>query len=77
MSAEDESYREWVRRNHPDAGGDTDAFIEGLARWRRAGAFPPGTGAVTVHRTPRSPLGAIAEAVRRRRSRRERARRLL
>lgn len=32
------AYRAFVREHHPDRGGDPDAFVEGLARFR---AGPP------------------------------------
>lgn len=28
------AYRRWIRENHPDMGGDPDAFAAGLARYR-------------------------------------------
>lgn len=28
------AYRRWIRENHPDMGGDSDAFAVGLARYR-------------------------------------------
>ncbi len=30
------AYRHWIRDNHPDVGGDPDAFATGLARYRAA-----------------------------------------
>ncbi|GAA1071036.1 hypothetical protein [Nocardiopsis composta] len=76
MASDPAEFRAWVRRNHPDAGGDPRAFAEGLARWNR-GAGAPGTRGVTVRRRPRTPIAAAAEALRRAKERRERRRRLL
>ncbi len=28
-------FRAWVRAHHPDAGGDSEAFVAGLTAWRR------------------------------------------
>lgn len=82
-TAEVRAYRAWLRRNHPDAGGDRDAFEEGLRAWRaRLGmggteARPPGTAeAVTVYRRPRGPIGHLARGWTRHRERRKRRRRL-
>jgi hypothetical protein len=30
------AYRAFVRENHPDRGGDPDAFVAGLARFKEA-----------------------------------------
>ncbi len=35
------AYRAFVRENHPDRGGDPDAFVAGLARFREGRAAPP------------------------------------
>ncbi|MEV0072599.1 hypothetical protein [Amycolatopsis sp. NPDC050768] len=34
-AAEKAAYREFVRTHHPDAGGDAEAFREGLARFHQ------------------------------------------
>ncbi|WP_152471598.1 hypothetical protein [Nocardiopsis gilva] len=78
------AYRAWVRENHPDRGGDPQAFAEGLARWRRSlgepGARPSGDGrapgGIRAFRAPRGPAAWVLLALRRRAARRERARRL-
>jgi hypothetical protein len=46
-------FRAWVRAHHPDAGGDSDAFVAGLTAWRCAAAraVPVGRPEVTVFRT--------------------------
>lgn len=61
--------REFVRRHHPDVGGDPAAFADGLARFDRLlggtpSAYPPlsrrpGSGAVVVVRRPRGLDGWI------------------
>ena len=76
--------RQWVRENHPDRGGDPDAFAAGLARHRRAverattGRAPaaatgsPAAG-LSFHRRPRGVRGLLhtaGAALRRRRRRR-------
>lgn len=45
-------FRAWARSSHPDAGGDPQEFITGLARWRPP---PPGSvpAAVAVFRRGR------------------------
>jgi hypothetical protein len=35
------AYRAFVREHHPDRGGDPDAFVAGLARFRAGSAAPP------------------------------------
>lgn len=66
------AYRAWVRACHPDVGGDVDAFVAGLARWRRrigsSGAAP-----VVVYRRPRGPVSFLVAWCARRRRRRQRA----
>ncbi len=68
-------FRAWVRAHHPDAGGDSDAFVAGLTAWRRrraAGrAVPVARPEVTVFRT-RHGMWTLARWWRRRRSRRRR-----
>ncbi|MDS1272418.1 hypothetical protein RIF23_19190 [Lipingzhangella sp. LS1_29] len=66
MRNERARYRQWVRRNHPDLGGDPTVFAAGMASWRR-GRDPdaPGTGPVHVFRAPRTPLGVLLRGVRR------------
>ena len=32
---EQRDFRAWVRTHHPDAGGDSDAFVAGLTAWRQ------------------------------------------
>ncbi len=43
------AYRAFVRDNHPDRGGDPEAFVAGLARFRdrseRVSPFPSASGA--------------------------------
>ncbi|GAB3210566.1 hypothetical protein GCM10027294_29490 [Marinactinospora endophytica] len=78
MNTDRRALRDWVRRNHPDVGGDPEAFALGLARLRGTMSRAPVDGRthIEIHRAPRGPLGHLAEAVRRRRRRRARARRL-
>ncbi|MDL4818550.1 hypothetical protein [Actinomadura opuntiae] len=49
-----QAFRAWVRAHHPDAGGDRQAFTEGLRRWRdterRPGPPRPG-GQIIVFRS--------------------------
>jgi hypothetical protein len=41
VNAEDRAaYRAFVRDNHPDRGGDPEAFVAGLARFREAEQDP-------------------------------------
>jgi hypothetical protein len=47
-------FRAWIRAHHPDAGGDPDSFVAGLAAWQQRRAqeakpAPPRTE-VTVFR---------------------------
>ncbi|MHC8505551.1 hypothetical protein HF519_24795 [Pseudonocardia bannensis] len=43
MTAEERAaYRAFIRDNHPDRGGDPDAFVAGLARFRAGTAAPEG-----------------------------------
>jgi hypothetical protein len=52
-------FRAWVRAHHPDAGGDSEAFVAGLTAWRRcrtqrgqqARSVPVARPEVTVFRT--------------------------
>ncbi|MCX6465122.1 MAG: hypothetical protein NTW05_16255 [Pseudonocardiales bacterium] len=45
MSPEERAaYRAFVREHHPDRGGDPDAFVAGLARFRAGPAGRPPTG---------------------------------
>lgn len=48
-------FRAWVRAHHPDAGGDSEAFVAGLTAWRRrrgaARGVPAGRPEVTVFRS--------------------------
>ncbi|HEY0716421.1 MAG TPA: hypothetical protein VGD68_02300 [Streptosporangiaceae bacterium] len=48
-------FRAWVRAHHPDAGGDPDSFVTGLAAWHQHRGQPVGPGparpGVTVFRT--------------------------
>ena len=81
--AEVRAYRAWLRRHHPDVGGDRDTFERGLRAWRaRLGAAgtpapAPGTAAqVTIYRRPRGPIGHLARGLVRYRERRRRRRRL-
>ncbi|MEW2506808.1 hypothetical protein AB0878_40785 [Amycolatopsis sp. NPDC047767] len=50
-AAEKAAYREFVRAHHPDAGGDAEAFREGLARFHQ------------VDRSARQPESRPAESV--------------
>ncbi|SFQ60268.1 hypothetical protein SAMN05421810_110153 [Amycolatopsis arida] len=34
------AFREFVRRHHPDVGGDPEEFVAGLTRFRRDSAAP-------------------------------------
>lgn len=43
MTEDPRAFRAWVRENHPDRGGDPEAFAEGLRR--RRGGTGGGTGA--------------------------------
>ena len=44
-------FRAFVRRHHPDVGGDPETFRRGLARFRALGIVAPaGPGAATDHR---------------------------
>lgn len=65
------AYRAFLRATHPDLGGDPDAFVAGLARWRAAAPPPaPTTGAVSFHHRRRGVgvfLDWLLEARRRRR----------
>jgi hypothetical protein len=69
---EQRDFRAWVRAHHPDAGGDSDAFVAGLTAWHRrraaagAGAVPLGRPEVTVFRT-RHGMWTLARWWRRRR----------
>ncbi len=36
------AYRAFIRDNHPDRGGDPDAFVAGLARFRSGAAVSDG-----------------------------------
>ncbi|GAB3457118.1 hypothetical protein GCM10027570_39350 [Streptomonospora sediminis] len=42
MTEDPRAFRAWVRANHPDRGGDPEAFAEGLRR--RRGGTGGGTG---------------------------------
>ena len=45
MSPEERAaYRAFVREHHPDRGGDPDAFVAGLARFRAGPAGRPAPG---------------------------------
>jgi hypothetical protein len=48
-------FRAWVRAHHPDAGGDSEAFVAGLTAWRRrrgvARGAPVARPEVTVFRS--------------------------
>ncbi|WIX77669.1 hypothetical protein QRX50_40735 [Amycolatopsis carbonis] len=50
-AAEKAAYREFVRTHHPDAGGDAEAFREGLARFHQ------------VDKPARQPASRQAESV--------------
>ncbi|MFI6521945.1 hypothetical protein ACIBF1_40775 [Spirillospora sp. NPDC050679] len=50
-------FRAWVRENHPDAGGDPEAFAEGLRR--RRGRRAAGPAAVLIVRRRRWPVKLI------------------
>ena len=50
------AYRRWLLHAHPDRGGDPNAFVQGLADWRRRLAAPADHPAVVFHRRPRTPL---------------------
>ena len=50
--------RAFVRRHHPDVGGDPVAFAAGLAALR-SGRVGPDDGHVVFHRRPRGPLRLI------------------
>lgn len=68
--------RDYVRRNHPDRGGDPAAFIAGLLaldRERRDAENPPRVVVVPTRPWPqRAWHGALRIVVRRRRPRRVR-----
>lgn len=74
------AFRAWLRRHHPDVGGDRDTFERGLRAWRArlgTGRAAPGTAEpVTVYRRPRGPIGLLARCWARHRARRIRRRRL-
>ncbi|MQA95438.1 MAG: hypothetical protein GEV11_12595 [Streptosporangiales bacterium] len=64
-------FRAWVKANHPDRGGDPEAFAAGLERMRRR---PGGDAApILVHRRRRGVARWVAGSLRRHRWRRERA----
>lgn len=42
-------FREFVRRHHPDVGGDPEVFAAGVAAWRAGSARSP-TPAVVFYR---------------------------
>ncbi|QBI52715.1 hypothetical protein [Streptomonospora litoralis] len=67
MTDDRREFRVWVRRNHPDRGGDPEVFAAGLRR-RRAGtgAGAPDAAATEAHRAPRGPVGLMTALVRRR-----------
>ncbi|MFF5258418.1 hypothetical protein ACFY4C_05690 [Actinomadura viridis] len=65
------AFRAWVRAHHPDAGGDPEAFAEGLCRARPSRPVRR-SAAVTLVRRRRGPAGLLI----RWRERRLRARRL-
>ncbi|HWG13679.1 MAG TPA: hypothetical protein VG268_10455 [Streptosporangiaceae bacterium] len=54
-SRERRDFRAWVRAHHPDAGGDPDSFVAGLAAWRQRRGQPsepgPARTEVTVFRS--------------------------
>jgi hypothetical protein len=43
------AYRTFVREHHPDRGGDVDAFVAGLARFRSAGVVDTSVPAPARH----------------------------
>ncbi|MEV4596971.1 hypothetical protein AB0K15_06160 [Amycolatopsis sp. NPDC049253] len=76
-AAEKAAYREFVRTHHPDAGGDAEAFREGLARFHDvdAPARPPAAESVIFVVRRRGLARVLAAlAARRRRKRRTRVR---
>ncbi|MDI2126338.1 hypothetical protein [Yinghuangia seranimata] len=57
-------YREFVRTQHPDRGGDPEEFVAGLTRYR-ALLSPDGAGPVPASRTGNPPAAAETTAYRR------------
>ncbi|HXV92451.1 MAG TPA: hypothetical protein VD813_04060 [Pseudonocardia sp.] len=53
------AYRAFVREHHPDRGGDPEAFVAGLARFRQAGDDSPGAahGPAAGQGTPAAEAG--------------------
>ncbi|MDL4775637.1 MULTISPECIES: hypothetical protein [Thermomonosporaceae] len=49
-AAQRAEFRAWVRRHHPDAGGDPDEFAAGLRRYRAARRRRAGSAVVVVKR---------------------------
>jgi hypothetical protein len=50
------AYRAFVRANHPDRGGDPEAFVAGLARFREPAARPAGVPDPPVEVVPDLPF---------------------
>lgn len=58
-------YRAFVKANHPDAGGDRDAFERGLAALRAERAGAPDSPTVSSSNVEIHRSGGVRRAVRR------------
>lgn len=58
------AYRRWIRDNHPDLGGDPEAFATGLARYRAVLRGDPGPAR---HNPYHAPVVIVPNSHRRRR----------
>lgn len=61
------AYRRYIREHHPDAGGDPDAFVTGLARLRDTFGSERGPGAAEDLARYDAPVEFVSSAVRRQR----------
>ena len=66
-----QEFRAFVRRHHPDVGGDPEVFAAGLAAWRSRSAPGPAPGVVFYRK--RSLLAQLLQALRPRRPVRRRS----